>query len=161
LIETLLFLNINVNVSSFAGFTCLHNTAERDDKKEGEVIDIAKSLIEARADLSSKNISSSSPLHCASNVGDSGLVKLLLEKSSKEELNVKSVYFGTPLYAAAFRGHLEVVRILLEAGADIEIDWFGQTTLEAAQEGEHEEVVKLLKEHQEVKGGNDWPAIFG
>ena len=154
LIKILISRGLDVKYSS-NGFTCLHQVVARDAEDEEELIEIALLLIQAGGDLSSYNLASSSPLHCASNAGKSGLVEMLLDHTPKNELDAKSKFFGTPLYAAAFRGHLEVVQILLQAGADINADWLGQTPLEVAQEGDHEDVAKLLMEHQKVKGGEE------
>jgi len=145
--NTLLSRGLDVYFADLAGFTCLHKIAEREDMDEQELTDISMTLIQAGVDLSSNNCTATSPLHCASHAGNSGLVKLFLGKLPKEELEVKSKVYGTPLYAAAFRGHLEVTQLLLDAGADMTIDWLGQAPLEAAQEGEHDEVIKLLMEH--------------
>jgi ankyrin repeat protein len=154
LIEMLLSRGLDVNCSSFKGYTCLHLVAEREGKNEKELIGLAILLIQAGVDFFSKNDSLSSPLRCASHAGNSGIIKQLLEKMPKEELDVKSAHYGTPLYAAAFRGHLELVQILLEADANTNAGWLEQTPLEAAQDGDHEEVAKLLLEHQQLEGEN-------
>jgi len=158
-IGILLSRGLDINCSTHYGFTCLHNIAERENKNEEELIGLADFLIQGDADLSSNNDFLISPLHCASHVGNSGLVKMFLEKVPKGEIDVNSKWFGTPLYAASFRGHLEVVRILLEAGADTNVDWDGQTPLEAAQEGDYDEVVRLLLEHRKVEEENDLSTV--
>lgn len=52
----------------------------------------------------------------------------------------------TPLWLACSKGHVEVVRFLLEEGADPGAEnKMGVTCVEAATEGGHEEIVRLLK----------------
>ncbi|TVY37046.1 Ankyrin [Lachnellula occidentalis] len=154
-IGILLSQGLDVNSSSSHGMTCLHFVAERENTNEEELIALAVFLIQKGAGLSSKNVTLTSPLHCASHAGNNGLVKMFLEKLPKDEIDVNSRNYGTPLFAASFRGRVEVVQILLEAGADVNIDWEGQTPLEAAQEGGHEEVATLLLDHQRIEETQD------
>jgi ankyrin repeat protein len=112
-------------------------------------------LIERGADLSSNNWAHTSPLHDASLSGNKGLLTLLLERTPKDDINVESKQMGTPLYAASFRGNLEAVILLLKAGADTSLGKDRQSPIEAAKEGGHIEVVRLLQEHQELKERNN------
>jgi Skp family chaperone for outer membrane proteins len=56
----------------------------------------------------------------------------------------------TPLMFAAGEGNVEVIRRLLDAGADPTItDTDGDTALDFAQRSDHDQALKLLKQHSE------------
>jgi hypothetical protein len=106
---------------------------------------VIKLLLEAKADIESKDLSGQTSLSRAAENGHEAVVKLLLE--AKADIKSKDSRGRTPLSLAAENGHEAVVKLLLEAKADIESkDLSGQTPLSWAAENRHEAVVKLLLE---------------
>lgn len=93
----------------------------------------------------------------ACNVGNTSIVKLLLEKGA--EVNSHDWDGMTPLMmAVAGRGHsdekgkedrcLEIVKLLILAGANPDyISWRRRTALKEAEWAGHSRVVQLLREH--------------
>lgn len=130
LIGTLLAHDLDINVKEQFVHTPLISIARRypkDDSDEKEILAIAKRLIDSGASFSLRNPDSFSPLHSACHCGNKSLVKLFLQIMPEEEINDNNTLYGTPLCTAVFKGHLEIVRILLDAGADMSIEWQGQT----------------------------------
>ena len=75
------------------------------------------------------------PLHWASYLGDSEMVKLLISKGA--ELDAVDPSYGTSLHLAAEQAHLEVVELLLGEGAQVNLSspsW-GHTPLHRASWG--------------------------
>ena len=58
------------------------------------------------------------PLHAASEAGESGVCQLLCERGANKE--AKGYHNMTPLHYAAFSGHLDIVKYVVEQGANIE-----------------------------------------
>lgn len=75
--------------------------------------------------------------------GDTGLVKLIIEKGA--DINVQDKYGHTALFDAAEEGHLDVVKMLLDAGAKIDLCGnSGTRPMHRAAMCSHFEVVQLL-----------------
>ena len=93
----------------------------------------------------------------ACNVGNTSMVKLLLEQSA--DANAHDWEGMTPLMMAVVgRGHsdeegkedrcLELVKLLIDAGANVDyISWRRRTALKEAEWAGNSRVVQLLKEH--------------
>ena len=93
-------------------------------------LEVAKALIDAKAEINPKGNFLSSPL--ANAVGDLEMVKLLI--SSGAEVNQKNFRGATALMVAAGAGTPSVVRYLLEKGADVNArDQEGNTVLAYAE----------------------------
>ncbi|CAE7852144.1 ANKRD17 [Symbiodinium microadriaticum] len=123
-------------------------------------LEVARLLLEAKADKDKATKNNATALFFAAQQGHLEVARLLLE--AKADKNTATTDRGvTPLYVAAERGQLEVVRYLLEAKADKD---HGTTDIEAtpllvaAQNGELE-VARLLleakadKDKATVRGG--------
>jgi ankyrin repeat protein len=82
------------------------------------------------------------PLCWASQCGQVGIVKLLLEKGVSA--NEKGGDGHVPVLLASANGHESVVRLLLESGADINHVRYGQSPLLLASKNSHKAVVELL-----------------
>ena len=86
------------------------------------------------------------PLHCASTVDHSAIVKYLL-KTKRYDVNQKNEEGYTPLHMAAMKGVSSVVRSLLRQGADVLIqDNEGNTALHLAIEYSNIKVALVLIE---------------
>jgi ankyrin repeat domain-containing protein 50 len=106
---------------------------------------VVKLLVDAKADIESKDINGQTPLSWAALNGHEAVVKLLLVEA-KADIESKNIYGQTPLSSAAENWHEAVVKLLVEAKADIESkDIYGRTPLSWAAQKGNETVVKLLR----------------
>ena len=81
-----------------------------------ESIDVARELLEFRADPNAEDDNRLTPLHVAAREGNTKMIRLLLEH--RASVKARDKWNGTPLHYAASRRHLEATRMLLDAGAD-------------------------------------------
>jgi ankyrin repeat protein len=108
---------------------------------------VVKLLLEAKADVNSKDENSRTLLFLAAEGGHEAVVKLLVEKGA--DINTKDKDGLTPLSWAAGNGHEAIVQLLIDTGkADIESkdSYYGRTPLLWAARNGHEAVAKLLLE---------------
>ncbi len=91
-----------------AGNTPLHWAAETGR------LDLAKLLLEYRADVNAKNQASQTPLYFAARANQIELARFLSARGAK--INARDTSGHTPLYEATLRGHKEMVQWLLEQG---------------------------------------------
>ena len=73
-------------------------------------------LLEAEADLNTRDKSDSTPLHLAAGMGTPEAVAVLLEAGA--DLNARDDYDRTSLHLASRHGTAETITALLKAGAD-------------------------------------------
>ena len=145
-------------LSVVAGSTALHFAAAKNSIECGVL------LVEAGADMMTRNKNSISPLELASgyfqqavlhkaiSLGHSSVVKTLAEAGAN--LNVQNVWGMTPLMRAAELGHANVVVELIRAGADVSVvsscEWWqvaaGSTALHLAARRNNIESGVLLVE---------------
>lgn len=112
---------------------------------------LAASLIEKGADISTVDTKHNQPLHAAAAAGQASVVRLLLEKGA--DIHAKGDYDRMPLHAAARAGAIEVAEILLAAGADINArSYENEAPLHLAAEGGHAEMIRFLLEHDAYPG---------
>ena len=106
-------------------------------------LEVARLLLEAKADKEKVNDTGASALLIAAYLGHIEVARLLLDAKADKD---KAKYSGaTPLYIAAQNGHLEVARLLLDAKADKEKAMNdGATPLFIAAQKCHLEVARLL-----------------
>jgi len=110
---------------------------------------MAKTLIEAGANVNAQSNKGSTSLTLAAEQGYAEIIKLLLSHGAN--LNAKTDHDNTPLMYGAEYGHLKVIETLLAAGADYTLkDKDGETALMMAKRKNHLEVIRLL-EAQGVK----------
>ena len=105
--------------------------------------EVAKVLLQHRADANKARNDGTTPLTFAASRGSVEVAQVLLE--SRAEVNKKNMKKQTPLHSAAFLGHAAVAHLLLQSRADttFENEW-ARTPLAYAREQGHEEVVMLL-----------------
>ncbi|HKQ18271.1 MAG TPA: ankyrin repeat domain-containing protein [Candidatus Eisenbacteria bacterium] len=88
----------------------LHRAANLDK------IDVARELLDFKADVNALDDRRLTPLHVAAREGRTEMIRLLLER--RANVHARDKWNWTPLHFAASQRHLEAVRILLDAGAD-------------------------------------------
>lgn len=138
--------------------TALHWAAEKDHAE------IARTLLDAGADIEAKTNWGDTPLKWAATLGSARVADLLLGHGAKGfTLNVAAALgklddvktmidsaadpsqVSEAMYSAARNGHTEVVRYLLDEGAAIDTKgFFGGTGLHWAAINGHRETVELL-----------------
>lgn len=112
-------------------------------------VDIARSLLERKAEADTKDENLLTPLHWAMRRGDQELVRLLLEKSWKTTVNAMDQEGRTPLYHGVVEGRAKVVKMLLENGGDPnKFDEDGRTVLHYAALQHNWEMVRILVYHK-------------
>lgn len=85
---------------------------------------VAKLLLEHRADPNTLTRLGESPLHQAADSGLEDLTKLLLAHQADPDLPQRGIPYldgDTPLHRAAEKGRERVVQLLLNAGADLNV----------------------------------------
>ena len=120
---------------------------------------VCRVLIDAGADVHTKNENGLSPLHyaCSSVGGDADVVQVLLDAGADIEMKNSDGY--SPLHSACASGALEIVKMLVEAGAGVRVtEKTGETCLMLAAYFGHTETVRYLVGLPEVEvnhGGDE------
>ena len=100
-------------------------------------------LLQAGANVESRDTYQSTALIIASTSGHEGVAKLLLD--ARASTAARNQMGDTPLTKAAIKGHYKVVSLLLQRGADKEVrDMYGERPLMMAAYNDHAKVAKLL-----------------
>jgi len=110
----------NVNVADVRGVTPLHFACRRGN------VDVAKVLLEAKADVNLKTQLGRQPLHAAAEQGSTELTKMLLEVGANMETG--DARMQTPLHWAVRSNQNEVVKLLVESRADLSAKTIGGYT---------------------------------
>ena len=138
--------------------TALHWAAEKDH------LEIARSLLDAGADIEAKTNWGDTPLKWAATLGSSNVADLLLGRGARGfDLNIAAALgklddiktiidantdpseISYAMYSAARNGHTETVKYLLDHGATIDTrGFFGGTGLHWSAINGHRETVELL-----------------
>jgi len=135
----LLHAGAEVNKQNRSGETALMFLSERVSA------DTVRALIKAGADLEMKDDEGETALITAARLENTDVLKALISGGAK--IDAKDEKGQTALMVAAREGYIGNVKALLEAGAQINLkdedEW---TALRHAREGDHEEVMKLLRD---------------
>ena len=105
--------------------------------------EVAKVLLQHRADVNKVRNDGGTPWHFAAQVGSAEVAQVLLEH--RVDVDKANKNMSTPLHAAARFGHVGIVRLLLENRAETTLkNQQGRTPLAIARRQGHEEVVAML-----------------
>ncbi|HEX8749457.1 MAG TPA: ankyrin repeat domain-containing protein [Pyrinomonadaceae bacterium] len=144
IVRMLLKAGADPNKVNGSGQTALMNLSE------SSTASIIKDLLAARANIEARDENGGSALMAAARINNVELLKTLLSQGAK--VNERNEEGQTALMLAAKDGYIENVKALIEAFADVNIkdddDW---TALRYARDGEHEEVVELLKSYGAIE----------
>lgn len=126
------------------GWTALHLAAFFGNK------DVEQILLTrgAQIDIPSRSKASfgNSPLQAAAAMGQSEIVRLLLDNGANPNF-VQQPGLLTPLHIAASRKDIEIVRLLVERGASIEsVSADGRKPADIADERQNHEIARYLRE---------------
>lgn len=116
-VDLLLDAGANVNVRNRQGWSLLHQAS-----KEGWT-EFAQRLIDKSAMAWISDLYDVTPLHAASESGNTDIVKMLTTGEVRDTLNIDALDIDgeSPLMKAARAGHLGVCQVLVARGADFEI----------------------------------------
>ncbi|KAH7080197.1 hypothetical protein BKA63DRAFT_541158 [Paraphoma chrysanthemicola] len=132
-VELLLSNGANVNAKGGVYGSALYAASE------GGKAQIVKLLLSKGADVNIQGGYYGNALQAAAYKGHKQIVMLLIESGA--DTNTQGGRYSNALQAAACRGHKQIVMLLIERGADLNGD-----TLNAAIQGDHEEIVQLLND---------------
>jgi hypothetical protein len=108
----------------------------------------ARALCEAGADVNARwELSQQTPLHKAAGWGNVETIQVLVAHGA--DVNARDFLKVTPICEAAGMGKTDAVRALLDAGAEVR-DHAGSVALYRAEDGRHEDIARLLREHGAV-----------
>jgi len=124
------------------GYSALHIAAAYGEWE------ILRWLVEAGADVNSRALDHTTPLHAASVYDAPEVIEMLLDEGAGRSLGVRDLYGGyTPLLRAAQSGALQVASLLLRSGADPSAGTKeGWTALHLAALGGHPSLFDALLE---------------
>lgn len=108
--ETTVALSSNTDIADISGRTGLHIAAQMGNQ------DMAKLLIDAKAQCNIRDKDGLTPLYLAANSGHANLAKLLLKSNADPRIPREDGW--TPLHIAAAFDREECVTVLLRGGAD-------------------------------------------
>ncbi|CAL4065590.1 unnamed protein product, partial [Meganyctiphanes norvegica] len=127
-----------------AGATVLHRASHH-----GWDI-ITKLLLNAKANVNSRDAMGNTPLHAAAQAGHNRVIKVLLDNGA--DIEAESQSKRTPLHSAASKGNELTVNVLLKRGANANaIDAEGRTPSDWAVKRGHKSLSRKLKQHQHKK----------
>jgi len=108
-------------------------------------VELAKLLIDRKADVNLTVSWQRTPLYAANKGGYADIVKLLLDNGANPNQVAKA---QTPLHVAAEKGCLQCVIYLVDAGAEVNaLTSTGNPPIHLAKLGGHEDVVAYLRSH--------------
>ena len=118
------------------------------------IMDIVKSR-DIKLDVNDLDNSGNTPLHYAVECGSLENVKTLVNDYNCD-INRQDKTLQTALHIAAYNGDLNIIKFLVEKDADLELkDEDGVTILRYAQEANHKQVVRYLKDKLNLKLSDD------
>ena len=121
---------------------------------QAKTAEMARLLIEHRADVNFQDSSGSTPLQTASRRGNEAVAAVLIANGA--DVNARDPLGLTALHEAAGGGHVAVVELLIENGADVnartlpEGNHSGYAPIYSAGRSGHFDVVALLREYGAV-----------
>ena len=135
---------VDLNAADSEGCTALHYACRASRTSIVGLLVRARSISHCDIVLDPVDNAGDTPLYLAAFLGNVGSMKMLLE-SGQVAVNRKAEYCETPLLCAAEQGDTEAVSLLLQHGADPgQADVYGETPLQRAAHGNHEDVVRML-----------------
>ena len=140
----------NVNIPDALGQTPLHLIW---GNRHLPTSNMARYLLDRRADVNYKDQSGCIPLHCAVASGHQDIsdIQLLLDRDGNKSINFKDKDGRTPLSLAVESEREAIVKLLLEKGVDPDSkDSDGRTPLSFALDKDRA-VVKLLESNTQSK----------
>lgn len=109
-------------------------------------LDAARFLLDAGADINTRDMSADTPLMRAAQLGYQEMAALLLEREA--EVNARNEDQETALFKAVRYGHIEICKMLIAAGADVQIENdMGEYLADVALPRKYEQVQSVLVEH--------------
>ena len=140
-IETLVALGAEVNYKTKReGNTALFTAVEF------QSLPSAQALINAGADINSKNIKGYTPLHFAHR-SSRDIIELLIDKGAA--INARADNGSTPLMEAVIAKNIQIVKSLLDKGARVDLrNNEGKTALDLARDNNLPSIVYLLQQYR-------------
>lgn len=104
--------DVDVNLTSGAGFTPLHTAAAKGQAAAAAL------LIELGADINAATPDGVTPLHAAAVSGETRALAVLFDRGADLDARTTDQTAFTPLHTAVFAGRVDVIDLLLQQGAD-------------------------------------------
>lgn len=146
----------DVDTASKYGITPLYRAVRNNN------LEMAKLLLENKADINKFNHSGWTPLYSAASRNKLEMVQLLLKNNAN--VNKAASNGCTPLYQAAYNNNLEMAKLLLENKADVSTaDKYGWTALYWAATRNYVSMAHLLldnKAHIDAPNGIGWTPLY-
>ncbi|MDX1900496.1 MAG: ankyrin repeat domain-containing protein [Gammaproteobacteria bacterium] len=114
-------------------------------KRSGNSLEIAKDLLDAGFDITTKSSTGSTALHIAAINNSLHIATLLIEH--KSDIDAEDKYLNTPLHCAASKGYKEIVELLLAHDANVfKTKISKQTAAQVAEEYGHRAIAACIRE---------------
>lgn len=160
LVEFLLSKGANLDIKDSDGETVL---AYSESKPE-----ILKLLVAGGLNPNSKDSDGTPILIKYINIGDTDLVRLLLEKGANIKYNPEEGYYN-PVEIAIYSGNKDIIKMLIEAGVDInqeiyfetEYDGYSKPFIQWAVDEKYNDIVKLLLEKGATFENDEFSIVYG
>lgn len=140
--SSLLERGVDPNMADDYGSTFLHYAVNLGN------YDAARLLVERGARVGTEGTYNGTILHLAAIRGSLEIARMLIEKEPAL-VHAKNRQGNTPLHVAAKQGYADIVELLIARGADAGVkNYENRTAFFLAQQGRHEDVARMLKQHQ-------------
>ena len=143
-LEYILSKGVDVNVKN----AWLQTPLSQVSWKQQTDVEIFKVLVDAGAEINTRDNKGFSPLHKTAYAGKIEATHYLISKGA--DINIKTDDGQTPLMRAAKSGQYDIVKFLLESGAEIRKEQGKYSAYTLAEKGGYKNIVALLEKYSAI-----------